>query len=84
MSASSESSFGLQVNDVELIYRVTHPDGRAERTVHRFQMRYLFRYEAEHLLHRSGFKVLDVYSDYDRSPFGSKYPGELILIAEKA
>jgi len=72
-----------QVNDVELIYRVTHPDGRLETFVHSFQMRYLFRYEAEHLLHRCGFRVIDVYSDYEKHPFGFAYPGELIMVAEK-
>jgi len=72
-----------QVSQVELIYYVTHPDGRDERLVHAFPMRYLFRYEAEHLLARSGFAVEAVYSDYDRSPFGSKSPGELILVARK-
>jgi hypothetical protein len=46
-------------------------------------MRYLFRFEAEHLLVRSGFQVETVYADYDRRPFGSKYPGELIIVATK-
>jgi SAM-dependent methyltransferase len=72
-----------QVQQIELIYRVTHPDGRAERLVHSFPMRYLFRFEAEHLLARCGFQVENVYADYDRSPYGSKYPGELIFVARK-
>jgi SAM-dependent methyltransferase len=72
-----------QYQDVELIYFVTHPDGRAERLVHAFPMRYLFRYEVEHLLARCGFKVEALYADYDRSPYGSKYPGELIFVAKK-
>ena len=72
-----------QVNQVELIYDVTHPDGRKERLVHEFPMRYLFRYEAEHLLVRSGFEVEALYADYDRSPYGSKYPGDLIFVARK-
>ena len=67
----------------ELIYYVTHADGREERLVHAFPMRYLFRFEAEHLLARAGFRVEAVYSDYDRSEFGSKYPGELIIVAGK-
>ena len=58
-------------------------DGRTERLVHSFTMRYLFRYEAEHLLVRAGFDIVTVYSGYDRSPFGSSYPGELILVARK-
>ncbi|MFQ5612416.1 MAG: class I SAM-dependent methyltransferase [Anaerolineae bacterium] len=72
-----------QVQEQELIYYVTHPDGRQERLVHRFSMRYLFRFEAEHMLARSGFEVEAVYADYDRSPYGSKYPGELIFVARK-
>ncbi|MFQ5342495.1 MAG: class I SAM-dependent methyltransferase, partial [Anaerolineae bacterium] len=73
-----------QVQEAELIYYVTHPDGREERLVHDFPMRYLFRFEAEHLLARAGFQVEELYADYDRSPYGSKYPGELIFIARKS
>lgn len=72
-----------QILDTELIYYVTHPDGRQERLVHRFPFRYLFRFEAEHLLARSGFQVEQVYADYDKSPYGSKYPGELIFVAQR-
>jgi SAM-dependent methyltransferase len=72
-----------QYQDVELIYYVTHPDGRTERNVHAFPMRYLFRYEVEHLLARCGFEVETLYADYDKSPYGSKYPGELIFVAKK-
>jgi SAM-dependent methyltransferase len=73
-----------QINDVEMTYYVTHPDGRSEKIVQSFKMRYLFRYEAEHLLHRCGFRVIAVYSDYEKHSFGSTYPGELILVAAKA
>jgi len=72
-----------QILDVELVYYLTHPDGREERVVHAFPMRYLFRYETEHLLARCGFEVLDVFADYAKSPLGSTYPGELIFIARK-
>jgi SAM-dependent methyltransferase len=72
-----------QVNQIELIYYVTHPDGRQERLVQAFPMRYLFRFEAEHLLTRAGFVVEQLYADYDKSPYGSKYPGELIFVARK-
>ena len=72
-----------QVQDAELIYYVTHPDGSEERLVHSFPMRYLFRFEAEHLLARCGFEVEALYADYDRSPYGSQYPGELIFVARK-
>lgn len=73
-----------QINDVELIYYVTYPDGRQDRLVHAFPMRYLFRFEVEHLLARSGFDVEHLYADYSKAPYGSKYPGELIFVARKA
>jgi SAM-dependent methyltransferase len=70
-----------QITHNELIYFVTHPDAREERFVHRFSMRYLFKFEVEHLLVRCGFGVESVYADYDEGPYGSKYPGELIFVA---
>ena len=73
-----------QVNQVELIYDVSHADGRSERLVHAFAMRYFFRYELEHLVARAGLEVEQVYSGFDRSPFGSSYPGELIIVARTA
>ena len=72
-----------QIQDSEIIYYVTHPDGREERLVHSFRMRYIFRYEAEHLLTRSGFEVEGLYAGFDGSPYGSKYPGELIFVARR-
>jgi hypothetical protein len=41
------------------------------------------RFEVEHLLARCGFEVEALYADYDRSPYGSKYPGELIFVARR-
>lgn len=73
-----------QYQDCELVHDVTHPDGREERIVFAFKMRYLFRYEVEHLLARAGFEIEALYADYEKSPYGSKYPGELIFVARKA
>jgi len=72
-----------QVNTGELVYYVTHPDGRQERLVHPIQMRCIFRFEAEHLLARAGFTVDQVYSDFDRSLSESRYSGELIFVARR-
>jgi hypothetical protein len=66
-----------------LIYCITHPDGREERLVHAFTMRYLFRYELEHLLATCGFRLEHVYAGYDRSGYGSRYPGELVCLARR-
>lgn len=71
-----------QITHNELIYYVTHPVGRREQFVHRFPMRYLFKFEVEHLLGRCDFAIEAVYADYDKSPYGSKYPGELIFVAK--
>jgi len=75
--------YANQISQIELIYYVTHPDGRDERLVHAFPMRYLYRFEIEHLLVRCGFQVEFVYADYDKNPYGSKYPGELIFVAKR-
>ena len=72
-----------QVNHVELIYRITYPDGRDERVVDAFTMRYFFRYEIKHLLARAGFEVEAVNSSFDGSPYGSQYPGELVFTARR-
>ena len=78
-----DRNFFTQVQQVEMYYYVTYPDGGQERAVHAFPMRWLFRWEAEHLLARCGFQVEHLYAGYDKSEYGSKYPGELIFIASK-
>ena len=71
-----------QTGSHELIYDVTHCDGSKERLVHPFTLRYIFRFEAEHLLARAGFAVEHLFSDYARSPYGAQYPGDLIFVAK--
>ena len=72
-----------QILHNEQIFYVRHPTGRRERLVHAYDMRYLFRYEAEHLLVRCGFELEQVYAGFDRQSYGSEYPGELILVARR-
>jgi SAM-dependent methyltransferase len=67
----------------ELIFYVTHPDGRRERLVQTLQIRYLFRFEVEHLLARSGFEIVAAYCDYKRRPLGAGPPQELVYVARK-
>lgn len=74
---------GEQRNDVEMIYSVTHPDGRRERLVFAFTVRYFFRYEVEHLLARCGFRVAALYGEFDRSALTDNSP-EMIFVAERA
>nr|MBN2276542.1 class I SAM-dependent methyltransferase [candidate division Zixibacteria bacterium] len=71
-----------QVNEVELIYYLTDSKGETSRIVQAFPFRYFFRYEMEHLLARAGFKILEVFGDFDRSPLSGHSP-EMIFVTEK-
>jgi SAM-dependent methyltransferase len=73
----------LQRNDVEMIFRVTHADGRQERLVMAWTLRYFFRYEVEHLLARCGFRLEALYGNFDSSPLDDASP-EMIFVAEVA
>jgi SAM-dependent methyltransferase len=74
---------GQQRNDVEMIFCVTHPGGKQERLVMAWTLRYFFRYEVEHLLARSGFRVEAVYGDFDNSALVDDSP-EMIFVADMA
>ena len=39
------------------------------RLYREFQIRYLHRFEAQHLLELAGFRVEELYGDFERSPF---------------
>jgi ubiquinone/menaquinone biosynthesis C-methylase UbiE len=81
---SYNRDFFRQTFEADIIHRVTHPDGRKERLVQSFPMRWLYRFEAEHLLYRCGFEVLSVYADFKKREVGSINPGELIFVCKPA
>lgn len=62
----------------------TYGGGRTDRQVHSFPMRYLFRWETEHLLVRCGLEIEALYAGYDKSSYGTKDPGELVFVARRA
>jgi hypothetical protein len=70
-----------QRNDVEMIFEVAHPDGRKERLVFAWALRYFFRYEVEHLLARSGFSVAALFGDFHRGSLKDDSP-EMIFVAQ--
>jgi len=72
-----------QCNDVEMIFYVQHPGGGKERLVFAWRLRYFFRYEIEHLLARSRFRVTALYGNFDRTPVRDDSP-EMIFVAESA
>jgi len=70
-----------QINDVEMFYNITHPDGRRERLVFAFRLRYFFRYEIEHLLARCGFVVKELFGNYDGQPLEADSP-EMVFVSQ--
>ena len=76
--------YNRQIIQEEMFYNIRYPDGHEEQMVYPSPMRYFFRYEVEHLLARTGFRTESVYADFDKEPFGSKYPSELVFLARKA
>jgi len=73
----------LQRNDVQMIFDVRHPDGRQERLVMAWTLRYFFRYEVEHLLARCGFKLESTFGNFDGSPLVDNSP-EMVFVASLA
>lgn len=69
-----------QIVHCEMIFNKTDPKGNHTRAVQEFIMRYTFRWEAEHLLHRAGFKVRSVLGGYENEPVGT---GDLVFICRK-
>jgi len=64
-------------------YEWTDNAGEFHRHVWTFEMGYLFRYEAELLLEKCGFRIEDVYGDFDKSPY-DYYSGEQIFVVRKS
>jgi SAM-dependent methyltransferase len=72
-----------QRQTVEFVYDELAEDGRVIRRSLPFVMRWLYRFEAQHLLARAGLQLAAVYGDYDLEPYGSESP-QLILVARGA
>jgi len=72
-----------QCNDCEVTYEVTEPDGSSRGLTETFPMRFVFRFELEHLLARCGFRIISLYGDYDRSAFADESLA-MIVVAEAA
>jgi SAM-dependent methyltransferase len=72
-----------QCNEVEIIYYLWQPGDAPRRIVQAFPFRYFYRYEIEHLLARAGFRVAELYGDFDRSALTDDSP-EMIFVAEAA
>ncbi|MDA0770172.1 MAG: class I SAM-dependent methyltransferase, partial [Chloroflexi bacterium] len=59
-----------QVEKVRTIVEELDGEGAVHRRIlNDSQIRYAFRWELQHLLILSGFQVLDLFGDFDRSPY---------------
>jgi len=59
-----------QVTSVRIIVEELDDSGAVDRRIYKdFQLRYAHRWEIAHLLARCGYDVLDLFGDFDRSPF---------------
>jgi SAM-dependent methyltransferase len=72
-----------QCHEYELTYEVTEAGGAVTRLQETFPLRYIFRYELEHLLVRAGFRLEALYGDHDAAPFAGGSPA-LIAVATPA
>lgn len=68
-----------QINECELVCEILEADGSSRRIADAFPLRYIFRFELEHLLARAGFELVDLFGDYDRSPFADASPGMIAV-----
>ena len=70
-----------QILSVRLIVDETDVQGTVGRRYYRdYQIRYAYRYEVLHLLERSGFEVVDLYGDFNGTPFDDE-SGEMVWVA---
>jgi SAM-dependent methyltransferase len=77
------TDWAAQRQDVTFVYDELAPDGVVTRRALPFVMRWLYRYEVQHLLARVGLSVDAIYGDYDLAPYGGDSP-QLLVIARQA
>ena len=70
-----------QVLSTRIIIEILDHDGAVSKRIYRdLQLRYIYRWEMHHLLKICGYEVLDLYGDFDRSPF-DETSGEMVWVA---
>lgn len=78
-----QSSYDLhnQIIDARITVEELDNHRAVVRKLYRdFQLRYAFRWEIHHLLETCGFEVVDLYGDFQRSPF-DETSGEMVWVA---
>lgn len=74
---AQQTDTATQLNYVTFIYDELDAEGRVRRSTLPFTMRWLYRYELEHLLARAGLELEAVYGSYELDDYTSE--GALML-----
>jgi SAM-dependent methyltransferase len=75
-----DSDVASQLSRVTYLYDETDGEGAITRRVMRFTLRWLYRFEVEHLLARAGFALRNIYGSYDLDDYLTGSP-RLIAVA---
>jgi ubiquinone/menaquinone biosynthesis C-methylase UbiE len=72
-----------QIIDETRVFEVVDQDGQVvDRFYRSLMLRWIYRYEFEHLLARTGYEVEALYGDFGRAPFDEK-SAEMVWIARR-
>lgn len=83
MRTSGKHDLERQVLEADFTFEEFDGDGKMVSQVHApLTLRWIYRYEMQHLLEACGFKVEALYGDFERRPF--RYSGEQIWVARRA
>lgn len=77
--------YRLASQELNVLWRVEEIDAEGRQASQRYvdlHLRWLYRFEVEHLLALAGFRVEHLYGWFDGDPFGDKSP-EMIWVARK-
>jgi SAM-dependent methyltransferase len=79
---SDKVDLGQQTIHVTFVIDDLDAEGRVQRTLFPFSIRYLYRFELELLLRHAGFEVEAIYGSYDLEEFSSDSP-KMIAVARR-
>ena len=78
-----EDDLAAQTRTLRVTYDTTGVDGLVRRKQSDHTLRYVYPYEAEHLLHMAGLAHADVYGDYELGPMTNDSE-RMILVARRS
>ncbi|MCP4725365.1 MAG: class I SAM-dependent methyltransferase [bacterium] len=79
----AKRDMGNQIIEIDFLYEEYDSAGNLARKTQNLKMSLMFRYELQYLLEKNGFKIMEFYGNYDRSPFTADSP-QMIYICKKA